>query len=201
MKKLLLKIYYILFFGLLIVIIISCRKKLDKEEYAIFVTDPENGFRKTQTIGEFELSVLYEPTDYIVSKEFDKNDESKIESRKKELSEFEHFQFRLKLIEGGNILKYKETFNHNESSRINHFSFETKNDFILVSDSDTLTCKIAIYSRNYNLTPTIDLSLTFDKVNTDEDFRLIYHDQQFDLGKVKFLFKKEDLENIPELKL
>lgn len=179
----------------------SCKKTLEKKEYAAFVSDPQNGLRKTQTLGEFELSVMYEPTDYILSKEFDQANSNEIEKRREELDQFEHFQFRIKLIGGGNILKYREDYTNNEASRINHFSFDARKDFILVSESDTMTCKIAHYSRNYNLTPTVDLSLTFDKANHNEKLKLIYTDSQYGIGKVKFLFESDAILNTPELKL
>ena len=175
----------------------SCKKELNKEEYSAYVSDPENGLRKDQTVGGFELSAMYEPADLIIAK----RDIKDAKEWKSEYETFEHFQFRIKLKEGGNILMYHETAQKNEVSRINHFSFEAKEDFMILSGQDTSKCKLAIYSRNYNLQPTIDLTLTFDKIEKKSDWQLIYSDQQFDIGKVKFLFRQEDLNNIPDLKL
>lgn len=183
-----------------LVVFSACRKSLSKEDYAAFVTNPENGLRKTENLGDIELSVLYEPADYLLSREFETGGTDQAESRKIELDQYEHFQFRLKLSRGGNILKYREDSWHNENSRINHFSFDAQRDFQLVDGSDTLPCKIALYSRNYNLTPTIDLSLTFERSSRENDLRLVYTDSEFGIGKTKFLFKQEDIENAPELK-
>lgn len=183
---------------ILILISASCQKELTPDEYSKYISDPENGLRKNQTVGDFELSVMYEPVDYLLGKS---NDTRPLDEQRKELSSYEHFQFRIKLREGGNILMYKETIQKNEVTRINHFSFEAKQDFVIVSGADTNYCKLAHFSRNYNLTPTVDITLAFDKIEVENDWQLIYQDQQFDLGKVKFLFKEDDLRNLPALKL
>lgn len=185
----------------LVFILSSCEKSLEQKDYAAYVTNPENGLKKTQVIGDFEISALYEPVDFILSKEFSLEDKQGIEQRRTELASFEHFQFRIKLLEGGNILNHDETMSCNESSRVNHFSFEATGDFMLIAGGDTLPCKLAHYSRNYNLTPTIDLTLSFPKANETNDLKLIYTDSQFSIGKVKFLFERERIEDTPALKI
>jgi hypothetical protein len=175
----------------------SCTKELTPKEYGEYVSNPENGLRKDQTIKDFDLSVMYEPVEYILGQDTDEKD---LDSRREDLSKYEHFQFRLKLNAGGDILLYNETNEKNEVTRINHFGFEAHNDFMIISKGDTSYCKIAHYSRNYNLSPTVDLSLAFDEIEKDSDWQFIYTDQQFDLGRTKFLFKQEDLADLPVLK-
>jgi len=182
--------------GLFVVIgslIISCKKELNQKEYAAYVSNPENGLRLDQNIGDFDLSVMYEPAEYFVSKS---NSQLKLE----EVSQFEHFQFRIKLNEGGNILLYRETQQQNEVTRIYHFGFMAEKDFKIVDGVDTVDCKLAHYSRNYNLSPTIDLSLAFDAIPKKNNWQFIYSDKQFNLGTVKFLFKSDDLIDLPSLK-
>ena len=174
----------------------SCTKYLDSEEYSAFVSDPENGLRKDESVSDFKVSVMYEPTEYIISQE----SPSDIESRRDELNDFEHFQFRIELLKGGNILTYKESASLNQNTRINHFSFYAKEDFKLVVDEDTSNCSLAIYSRNYNLTPTVDLTLSFKEQNKESDWQLIYDDSQFGLGRMKFLFDEHDLKGLPVYK-
>lgn len=174
-------------FGLL-----ACQKELTKEEYAAYIANPENGLRKDQSINDFELSVKYEPASYVVSQQEGLT--------LKEVAQFEHFQFRIKLTKEGNILLFKETPFQNEVTRINHFGFSAKNDFSIRTGKDTIPCQLAHYSRNYNLSPTIDLSLAFDAIPKENDWQLIYKDQQFNLGTVKFHFDAEDLQNVPALK-
>ncbi|MBD3638025.1 MAG: hypothetical protein HUJ25_11790 [Crocinitomicaceae bacterium] len=185
-----------LYIALIGMLLLSCTKQLNEKEYAQYVSNPENGLRKDQVVGDFELSAMYEPVEYILSLE----QPGDIETRRNELNEYEHFQFRIKLNTGGNILMHNETSEHNEVTRINHFSFMCHQDFMIISDADTSKCVGAIYSRNYNLTPTIDLSLAFNQLEKDENWQLIYTDQQFNLGRTKFLFKKEYLSDLPEFK-
>ena len=70
----------------------------------------------------------------------------------------------------------------------------------IVNGKDTLACQLAHYSRNYNLTPTVDLSLAFDPVDKTKDFTLVYSDTQFNIGKVKFKFREDDFRELPALK-
>ena len=88
--------------------IFSCTKELDGNEYKAFVSNPENGLRKNQTIGDFELSAMYEPANYLLA-------QGNGDISKEEYEQYEHFQFRIKLNPGGNILLYKEkaTRRHN----------------------------------------------------------------------------------------
>ena len=64
-----------------------------------------------------------------------------------------------------------------------------------------MSCKLSHYSRNYNLTPTVDVTLMFGELDKNSDWRIIYKDTQFGLGTVKFIIRKEDINNIPLLKL
>lgn len=185
----------ILFLGIAL-LLLSCKKELESEEYAKYVTNPENGLRKDRTVKKFKISAMYEPADYILSQSNDENDQE----WGNELIKFEHFQFKIELLEGGNILNYQETPLSNEASRISYFSFLVKDNFKIVAENDTISCKIAHYSRNYNLSPTIDLSLTFEKLDKTVDWQLIYNDTQYNLGIVKFLFKQDDLLDVPALK-
>ena len=190
------KSQYILLIVLLQIIFVSCQNQLTADEYLQYVSDPENGLRKDQNVQGFELSIMYEPTEYLMAK---KQDNSGLEKRVAELNEFEHFQFRIKLKSGKNILMYNETQETNEVTRINHFGFQAKNDFMIISAEDTNYCVLSHYSRNYNLTPTIDLTLAFNKIDKNTDWQLVYSDKQFNLGRIKFLFKKEDITDLPIL--
>ncbi len=176
----------------------ACTKNLSPDEYKAYVINPAHGLIKQADIGDFNLSLLYEPADYIIATEDGVND---IVSRREALNDYEHFQFRIKLKSGTDILNHLTTSSQNAASRINHFSYHVHQDFILVSGQDTNRCKMVHYSRNYNLTPTVDLSLVFDKKENQKDWQLIYTDQAFNLGKVKFLLKQNDLADLPTLKL
>ncbi len=182
---------YILIF-LVFIALTSCQKELTAEEYLAYVNNPENGLKKEKEIGDFKIGVKYEPTQFLLSKQENVEED--------ELSNYEHFQFRMKLKRGGDILLYKESNDMNEVTRINHFGFEAKNDFFIVSNSDTTNCIISHFSRNYNLNPTIDLTLAFNAIDKKNDWQFVYNDHQFNIGTVKFVFKKEDLSNLPILK-
>lgn len=179
------------------VAVVSCQKELTKNEYQSFVVDPENGLRKDFETKDFDISVMYEPAEYLQAKMSDNEIEPVSLS---DIENYEHFQFRIRLKSGSNILMYNETSSKNEVTRINHFGFTAQDDFIIVSELDTSRCKLAHYSRNYNLSPTVDLTLAFDRIEKTSDWQFIYSDQQFDLGRIKFLFKQEDLEDLPKLK-
>lgn len=179
--------------GVLVIGLVSCQKELTLEEYSAYISNPDNGLRINQTVSGFELSAMYEPANYFSARQ---NSDLTVE----EASAYEHIQFRIKLLQGGNILLYKETQHQNEVTRINHFGFMAQDDFVIYTGSDTNRCKMVHFSRNYNLSPTVDLSLAFDAIPKTNDWQLVYNDKQFNLGRVKFLFKSEDLTDIPALK-
>lgn len=182
--------------SLLAIVIGSCQKELNLSAYESFCSNPENGLRKEADSNGFLLSVKYEPSQLLIGRQGLSN----IEAEDYGVDNYEHFQFQIKLISGGNILLHNETPSINEVTRINHFSFNAKNDFYLIQNEDTVACDLAHYSRNYNLSPTIDLSLAFPKIDKISDWQFVYTDKQFNIGRTKFMFKAEDLKNLPELK-
>lgn len=197
------KIIYILFVVFFQATFISCQKQLDAKDYIKYVSNPENGLRKDQLIGDFELSLMYQPVEYAIAKQIDLGklpaDFEKEKDKYKGSSD--NFQFRIKLLSGGNILRYKQNQEFNENTRINHFSFLVKEDFKILTSSDTFPCKLSHYSRNYNLTPTVDLTLVFEELDKNTDWQIVYNDKQFGLGTVKFILKEKDITNIPLLKV
>ena len=196
------KVQYILLLVLMPLVSISCQNELEAQEYLTWMSDPENGLRKDASVGDFELSLMYQPTNYLIAKEISVNNNfDGYENKKETLGEVNNFQFRIKLKNGDHILRYHQNNSINENTRINYFSFLVKDDFKLESKTDTINCKLAHFSRNYNISPTVDLTLMFGELNKSSDWRIIYKDTQFGLGTVKFTIKEEDINNIPSLKV
>ena len=52
----------------------SCKKELESRDYLTWMSDPENGLRKDVVIGNFELSVMYQSTDYLLAREMTTTD-------------------------------------------------------------------------------------------------------------------------------
>jgi len=193
------RIKYISFSIVLFLTLISCQNQLNAKDYILWFSNPENGLRKDQFVKKFELSLMYQSSEFTKAKQITINNyQSNLKSN---LNKTEIFQFRIKLLKGSNILRLNQNEILNESTRINHYSFKAKNDFLIITKNDTLRCQLCHFSRNYNLTPTIDLTLVFDELDKESDWKIIYKDSQFGIGTVKFLIKNKDIKSIPVLKV
>ena len=75
-------------------------------------------------------------------------------------------------------------------------------DLTLVNDLDSSKCVLSHHERTYGDTPYETLLIAFKNNLTEKkDLQLVFRDRVFGFGTVKFLFKSEDLLEIPELNL
>ena len=59
----------------------------------------------------------------------------------------------------------------------------------------------AITLLNYNLAPFNNFILAFKNIgNVKKDLKLIYTDKLFNVGKLEFAIRKQDIEHIPAIK-
>lgn len=197
------KIIYTIF----LFVLYSCSgvDQLSLPEYKKWVNDSNNGLYKKVEMDGFELQSVYKPIEWIVEKslETSKLDETKFDSVRKELDGLQYFG--LKIINKGipEIISFNALDNVSYQRNFNYYTGGMKNDIYLVDNHDTLPCILFLYERNYGAAPVNIFNLAFKnkhhKIIEDKD--LIVDASYMGLGIIKFHFKKEDLEEIPQLKL
>jgi len=184
---------------LIIVIIfqlIGCNSRINKEKKQI-KTFNYNGqqwkrYSKLRTIDDIDYKATEIPLVYYLLQNAPKeNIDSILKIRKKERI----IEFDLEHIEEKNLLDKKYTKIDYESS-VKYLSFTIKNDFTLITETqDTIKCLGVLFERNYKLTPYKRLLLYFDNVPEDKGITLIYNDQLFGNGLIKFNLSEFPINN------
>lgn len=179
----------------------SCERSLSPEEYVAWAKSNSGNLIQKTSLKNIQLALKYEPSDLLIAEEILMDKSVNRGSVKLAYDEFEHFQFQISKLNGGNVLEIDESQQLNRYTRVNYFTFLAKKDFVIIQNEDTLNCLSAHLSQTYNLSPNIDISLAFNRLKEDQDFQFIYNDTQFKLGKIKFQFGKELFADIPKLNL
>ncbi len=91
------------------------------------------------------------------------------------------------------LLKKAYTGRNYEAS-VKYMAFSMSKDFMAVTKSgDTVQCSGAVFERNFKLAPYKKLLLHFGGIPEDEQIQLVYQDQLFGNGIIKFKFTETPL--------
>lgn len=75
----------------------------------------------------------------------------------------------------------------NYSDVVEYFSSTIKKDFyLLTSKKDTVLCNGVLFERTFKLSPHKKLLLYFENIDSEEEIELIYKDQLFNKGEIKY---------------
>src|SRR3954471_7951859 len=181
--------------------------KLLPKEYEAWVENPKNGLCVERKMNPLSFSIQYKPLEYIVIKEEKSNSimQSKINSRSNVLKKMQYFGLRIKTAEGGDILAVNSPAEQEYLQRQNYLMNDFQNDIQLVDGKDTLACALFQAVGNYGLAPYIDFMMGFETKDSIpkhilNDKEVIVDDRVFGNGILKFIIKKEDINNTPEIK-
>lgn len=182
----------------------SCahEKKLDANNYMLWVEDGNNKLLNEKQIGVTKYSLQYKPLDYIAIRELgiENITKNKIDSVKSEIFGLQYMNLRISDTKGRDIERLGVSSNTEYSQRSNYLSFGFQNDIKLVSGNDTLPCTLFHQARNYGIAPFIDFVLGFPNSDKQlQDLEIIINDNAFGNGSVKFTITSGTLNSIPEL--
>lgn len=182
---------------------------LPVDDYMRWVENKDNGLQVEKKIGEVTFSALYKPYEYLAIMETGKENltSAKLKERIHAYEGLQYFTFK---IEANNTQKeLLKTGIHSEQdyySRLEYFSFEMQKDFKLIEGTDTLDCVLYHFERIYGLAPVATVVLGFPLTKGDLQESKInktigYTDRVFGAGNVYMTIRKENLDQIPQVKL
>jgi hypothetical protein len=175
--------------------------KLEPSQYVSWIEDKNNGLQKEKKIDEVLFTVQYRPLPYIICEEEKKMDlvDSLVKRRSAELDGMQYVSMKIE-VPNGELLKYGTTTTEQYEDRVNYFSFGMQKDIQLVEDGDTLPCLLFHYERVYDLAPYGTFLIAFSKgKDVNGDKTLIFSDNQFNKGIIKFYFNGKDMRKVPQL--
>jgi hypothetical protein len=146
-----------------------------------------NSFKKTILIKDIFYTATILPKDYFIINNLKQKDS--LNFYKEKLKREEVFQFDFQHINDKDLLKTKAT---NYEEYVKYLSSSIKKDFYaLTSKGDTIKPKGVFFERSFTLTPYKRVLVYFNFPNEIErEIKLVYRDELFQNGILKFLLKK-----------
>lgn len=165
-------------------ILAACHLPDSQQRYINYINDPDHKITQKITIGDVQVSIKWLPEDYRKLNTPDSGAAPTGEG-------FHYFDIRFEKAAGDKPSKEK----------ILYLDFDMQQDFVLLQGADSV--KPSFCQRIENGTPgSYQYMLVFEKKQTgdNEDFSVVYKDKIFSIGNINFVYNKEDIKKIPNLK-
>ncbi len=190
--------------GLLVCCLLSCGKKeLSAREYVQYLESEKSGARQEKNIADIKIAVQYKTAAYMALKE-KREEATAVKETVTKLKGMQYYTIKYSLTNSEtDIMKYNLASQSDYYERLNYMSFGMQNDASLIQGKDTLSCVLFNHVRNYGISPYTEIVLGFEETENELAFKenktLLINDRAFGLGYLKFLFQKNDLNDLPEL--
>lgn len=148
--------------------------------------------RITQFINDINYSAIEVPLQYYLLKSIGE-DYNKIDSIYNANSKERIIEIEFQHTNQSDLLK--EEFTHKTyEDAVKYMAFQIEEDFMIVSSSnDTIKCSGVNFERNFKVAPFKRILLYFNNINPNDNIKLIYQDQLFGNGIIKFNFQETPL--------
>ncbi|NVN18060.1 hypothetical protein GUA46_06890 [Muricauda sp. HICW] len=195
----------ILVFLTIVLIIIACDSKSfdSKDELLAYVRDVENGYHFQKSINGIKYSLIYRPTDLMVS-QFINNENSTddIKKLRKEYSRYHYFNLSMS-ANGKELLSQNMGSRAEYGAKVNQFSFGMA-DKVLLTDQkrDTLELLDYVYPRMYGMAAGTEMLLVYEsqEKTLQQDYLLFtIQDLGYGTGEVTFKIDTKKIKQQPRL--
>jgi hypothetical protein len=178
------------------VLLMGCSKGIDYKKYLTWYESEANPLHKKQIIGDIEYTCTYLVTDYFLARDIASGVSP--DPKSEDLSEY--YKINIKIKNNQEPLTY-QIENSNESyERINYLVSDIKDDILLVTSTDSLSCQLHHYERVYHVGNTLSVMFIFDKTDNPESRTILFNDRLFGNNILRFTFDKDEIKTIPILK-
>ncbi|KIA92213.1 MULTISPECIES: hypothetical protein [unclassified Flavobacterium] len=186
-----------LFYLLLFLILISCKKEISNNRKESEIRDRYFNLEKIgwksrthiQTVDDLAFTATEFPIQYYLLKDLGKDNLVKIDSLYEENKRERVLEFTFQQNEEKDLLA-KNFTGMDYTDAVKYMSFELEKDFYIVtSKNDTIACSGVTFERNYKIAPYQRVLLFFSGIDPNEKIQLVYTDYLFRKGTLKFKFK------------
>ncbi|MCF6133249.1 hypothetical protein [Flavobacterium wongokense] len=187
------------FFILLGFVLFSCKNDKDaktKDDSAIryrYYNLQNRGWKSlthSQKVDNINFTATEVPIVYYLLKDNKDDDLIKVDSLYEENKRDRIVEFEFQDQDEEDLLLEKFT-NLDYQKGVEYMSFTIQDDFsVVTSKKDTIPCSGVIFERNFKIAPYHKLMLFFSGINPNDKIQLIYKDNLFRKGTLKFRFKE-----------
>ena len=187
-----------------LLLLVSCQSKTfdTKQELLEYIKDPDNGYYQTKTINGVTFSLLYKPTDLLVSQEISDNPTRKeIDSLRGIYGKYAYYNLSMSK-NNKELLSHKAGNRQDFGKLVNTLAFDLeRNIFLLNQKKDTIHLSDYIYPRKYGMTNSTSLLLAYSKkeIDASEQINFLIKDLGFNTGDIKFKHTGKIIKIQPEI--
>lgn len=184
----------------LILLITSCNNKEDTttiEDINLRLDNLADNGWKSKKINQYIKNINYTatevPVEYYIIKEEGLTNLKKIDSISIAHKNERVIEFQFSHDEEKDLF-LNEFTNRNYEETVKYIAFSIQDDFsVVTSKGDTINCSGATLERNFKVAPYKKTLLFFGGIPENDNVQLIYNDQLFGSGLIKFSFKDKPL--------
>lgn len=180
------------------------KESLSTKDFIAWCADKNNHLSKMKEISEMRYHLSYMPAESMAFLELrtEEYDEQKFRTACNHYSDMTYFNFRIECPEAKiELLKYNMSSPQQYEWRVKYISFDMQNDIVLVQGRDTLLPGLYQFERIFEVAPYATVMLAFDnkQFKKDKEFSIVFTDKLFEKGIIKFLYKDQQLINVPNI--
>jgi len=188
------------------VFILSCNrhKTFDSEkELWVYLNDIDNEYKQSKNINNIEFSLLYKPTDVLVTQELgEKASDSLVNVLRKKYDKY--LYFTLSMSSSNKELLSTVPKNKNEfGALVNQLAFNMgENVHVFTQSKDTLVLQDYVYPRMYGMSNSTSMLFAYlkDEKQLEETYlNLTINDLGIQTGEVKFKIPTSIIKQQPKL--
>ena len=166
--------------------------KTEKIEGILKIFNLEQAGWKSKSISHLISDIEYQatlvPLQYYILKSEGSNDLDKVDSIYKTVRNERIVEIEFQQEDKKDLLKQEFT-NRNYEESVKYMAFKIKKDFKAITQTgDTIDCFGVTFERNFKVAPFKRALLYFNNIPENENFKLMYDDQLFGNGLMKFNF-------------
>lgn len=177
----------------------SCQKEQEKPRTEIEerLFNLEQSGWKSRSISHFFSDIEYNatlvPIQYYILKNEGSQDLNSVDSIYQEYKNERVIEVKFQQEKEDDLLKDMYT-NRSYEDAVKYMAFTIRKDFKAVTQSgDTIACAGVTFERNFKVAPFKRLLLNFGGIPENETIQLVYDDQLFGNGLMKFNFKERPI--------
>lgn len=154
-----------------------------------------NSYRVSQIQGGLDYSAMQLPNEYYLLKNIGVKNRTELDSLQGSMKNERVIVAEFRDLAEDDILK-KEFTNRSYEEAVKYLAFQIQKDYSLVTGSnDSVPCIGVHFERNFKVAPFKRVLLYFDNVPENENIELIYKDNLFGNGTLKFNLNQEPLKS------
>lgn len=190
---------------LLASIITACKRdKVGVSDYLRYFHTYENGLVKEKEYTPLKFVVTYANPDLMAIFQGNAIPDS-IESKRSQIEDLAYFIFKISSEELQDPLMIGISDQAAYQKRLQYAYDAIASDFTLICKEKEYPCRQVIFEPSHGINHEIRFSIAFDKPTLEQvkeaGLKVVYDDKLYGLGRMKFSFKAEDLNAIPQLML